>query len=120
METFNAKLGTVFRYNADLSGEIYIQIANDEAGGPARVRYRGTVVTTVQIPAEDFMEFAAAIAGLPLWEPEKDPYDHETTELMVKHVADCLECSSDGQTRCEKYWQLVLERVKTKERRALQ
>lgn len=67
METFKAKLGTVFRYNADLTGEVYIQFANESESGRslARVTYRGNAITTVQIPFEDFLEFAAHASGVP-------------------------------------------------------
>jgi hypothetical protein len=83
----------------------------------ARVRSveTGCTVTTLGVPAEDFMEFAAHIAGAPPWQPSKDPYDRETMELMVKHVETCSECHLEQ--RCSKYFELILERVKVKERR---
>lgn len=107
METFTAKHGTAFRYNADLSGEI-------------ECATRGTSSQVWSVPAEDFMEFAAHVAGLPPWAPEKDAYDKETTELMLAHVENCRACGPDQGRRCSKYWELILERVKEKERRAIQ
>jgi len=121
METFRAKLGTTFRFRSDLSGEILIQFANDSESGRSltRVTYLGNVVSTVQIPVEDFLELAAHVAGLPPWAPEKDAYDRETTELILAHVARCKACDDAGR-RCSSYWELILNRVKEKERRATQ
>lgn len=104
MEKFVSKSGFTFYYTEDLSGEIFV------AGTAARP------IPCLRIPALDFMEFAAHVAGLPPWEPEKDAYDHETTELMLKHVETCPDCSL--ASRCSKYWKVILERVREKERRA--
>lgn len=64
MQEFKARLGTVFRWKADLTGEVYIQFS-ESASSLARVRYVGNVVTTVQVPLEDLMEFAAHISNVP-------------------------------------------------------
>jgi hypothetical protein len=105
MRKFISRAGFTFYYEKDLSGEIYI------AGTAARP------IPCLRIPSIDFMEFAAHVAGLPPWEPEKDAYDHETTELMVRHVESCSECALDH--RCSKYFEVILERVRAKERKAI-
>jgi hypothetical protein len=113
METFRAKLGTTFRYNLDLTEAILVQFDESRV-----VVYRGNVVTTVAIPSTDFLEFAAHIAGLPPWAPEKDAYDQETIDLMIRHAENCPDCGATG--RCENYWLLVLERTREKKRRSTQ
>jgi|SRR5882724_2295558 len=163
LEFFRAKLGTVFRWNQDLTGELYIQFQEGE-GSAARLRYRGNVVTTVQIPVEDLMEFAAHVSGLPetpegmgavttayvmeqlreagvftpalpavenaareiflaLFTPKNplaslDAYDRETKELATAHVASCVACLDER--RCEGYWRIMLDRMRAKNRKAVQ
>lgn len=106
MRKFISKSGFTFYYEPDLSGEIYV------AGSAARP------IPCLRIPSLDFMEFAAHVAGLPPWQPEKDAFDHETTELMVQHVESCPDCSLE--LRCSKYFELIFKRVREKERRTVQ
>jgi len=163
LETFRAKLGTTFRYRADLTGEVYVQF-EDREGAPARVAYQGNVTTTIQIPLEDLMEFVAHVSGVPetpegmgaiatahvmeqlrqagvftratpaaenaareifldLFTPKKpleplDEYDRQTKELASAHVASCVECG--GVDRCVAYWRVMLDRIRAKNRSALQ
>lgn len=106
MKTFRANHGTVFRFQDDLSGAVTIWPVLPAQKSPA----------PVEISAEDFMQFAAHVAGLPPWQPEKDAFDRQTTELMLAHVEKCPDCNLE--TRCSKYWTLILDRVREKERRA--
>lgn len=114
MKTFRANHGTVFHYHEDLGGEITLQVPGREAAAGANTTR--LPLRTVGVSAEDFMQFAAHVAGLPPWQPEKDAFDRQTTELMLAHVENCPDCNLE--TRCSKYWTLILERVREKERRA--
>lgn len=117
MEIFKAKLGTTFYYNLDLSGNIMVvrDLGLTAQESPMRIGHEGDDRVGLTVPAEDFMEFAAHVAGLPPWEPEKDPYDHETTRLMVAHTDNCSACGATN--RCSEYWKLILERTREKERK---
>jgi hypothetical protein len=123
MKTFRARaFRTTFHYHEDLSGEITVQVNGEEAAGANTVRWEDATghhyaVSTIGVPAEDFMEFAAHVAGLPFF-PEHDDYDRETTELMVAHVEKCADCRLDR--RCAKYFELILMRIRDKERRTIQ
>lgn len=66
MLTFRAKLGTTFRYRADLSGEVLVQVRGEEAAAGANTVACGDhVVSTIGVPLEDVMEFAAHLSGVP-------------------------------------------------------
>ncbi len=62
MESFTAKLGTKFRYRSDLQDAIYIQIENRSG---VAVSYVGNIITTIQVPAEDLLEFVARVSDVP-------------------------------------------------------
>ena len=103
MKHFRAKHGTHFYWRNDLSG---------------RILFSETFLgLRHSVDAEDFMEFACTVAGMPPWDPIRDDHDRETERLMKEHVASCSSC---GVARCEAYWKLVLGRIREKERKFIQ
>lgn len=97
---FKAKGGTVFQYFLNFSGDIRIVDAYE--------------TTSLSVPIEDFMEFAAHLAGMPPWDPATDAHDKQTEKMMCEHVQTCPRCTL--ARHCDEYWTLIVHRVKDKER----
>jgi hypothetical protein len=117
LQIFEARHGTRFIFRQDLTGEIYVQTKCVPRSSPVLVTDGAVKVATMQVDAEDFLEFVAHVAELPPWSSELDEYDKQTRQLMAEHVARCTNCELSGIGRCADYFRLILARVREKEER---